>query len=88
MAVYRKNKELLAKHPLLARASNFEGETLVVVHENDELVPSETTDAYINAFNADHIVAKGFPHSFNDAAIDYVELIGYQNKIVDWLQQP
>lgn len=82
---FRRDVEALSKHPLLGRASSFKGRTLVVVHENDEQVPKETTDAYINAFNADVYVAKGFPHSIYNQTRE--ELTEYQNKISEWLNK-
>lgn len=81
---FRTNKDALKKHPLLARAANFKGKTLVVVHEKDELVPPETTDAYIEAFNADSYLAKGFPHSFNKSAPEEDKL-AYKKAIANWL---
>jgi uncharacterized protein len=86
MDAYRRHAEALAKHPLLARASNFRGKTLVVVHENDELVPSETTNAYISAFDADSFVAKDFTHSVSDSPINQQQLDEYQSHIADWLK--
>lgn len=82
---FRKDTEAIAKHPLLARASRFPGKTLVVVHELDELVPKETTDAFIKTFGAETYVAKGFRHSFGDPAnpTDMVE--AYQDAIADFL---
>lgn len=81
--VFRKDKEALKNHPLLARASGFAGKTLVVVHEKDIPVPKETTDAYIKAFNADVRVAKDFPHYIGEMPRD--EIVKYQNAIIDWL---
>lgn len=80
---FRRDVDVLAKHPLLARASNFKGKTLVVVHGNDEQVPKETTDAYIHAFKSDIYLAKGFPHSIRDVPHD--QIIGYQDTISNWL---
>ena len=80
---FRRDVEALAKHPLLARASDFKGKTLVVVHENDELVPKETTDAYIKAFNADVFIAKEAPHSIGELPIE--QITAYQYAISDWL---
>lgn len=82
---FRTDKEALATHPLLARASKFEGKTFVVVHENDELVPRETTDAYIHAFNADSYLAKGFAHSY--ASGPEAEKPKYKKVIADWLNK-
>lgn len=83
---YRRDAEALAKHPLLARASKFEGKTLVVVHENDELVPRETTDAYIKAFNADSFIAKGFIHGVRQSPVSSEQIASYQNRIAEWLK--
>ncbi len=82
---FRIDEQALASHPLLARASKFEGKTFVVVHENDELVPRETTDAYINAFNADSYLAEGFAHSY--ASGPEVEKPKYKKVIADWLNK-
>lgn len=83
---YRTDREMLNSHPLFARASNFKGKTLVVVHEYDESVPKETTDKYIEIFNADTYLAKGFPHSFNVNATEEDKL-AYKNAISDWLSK-
>lgn len=80
---YRRNVEALKKHPLLARAASFAGKTLVVVHENDEQVPKETTDAYVSAFNADVYIAKDTPHSLFDQPRE--KIVEYQTILSDWL---
>jgi hypothetical protein len=82
--VYREDADLLAKHPLLARASNFKGKTLVVVHEFDEQVPKETTDAFIKTFDAEVYLAKGFSHSVNPASPTQ-DIPTYQKTISKWL---
>jgi esterase/lipase len=87
MAEYRKDAEALAKHPLLSSASAFEGRVFVVVHENDEVVPRETTDAYIQAFNADSFVAKDMPHTIDANSLNPALLQEYQDKIAAWLNQ-
>lgn len=84
---YRKDERTLAKHPLLSRASAFAGNTLVVVHENDEIVPRQTTDAYINAFNADSVVAKGCVHTIDDNNLEEGRLQEYQDHIANWLNK-
>lgn len=83
--VFRKDVDALSKHPLLARASNFTGKTLVVVHDQDELVPKETTDAYIKTFSADTYIAEGFKHSF-DPSLPAEKITAYQNAITQWLK--
>lgn len=87
MSEYRKDSLSLAKHPLLARASSFEGNTLVVVHEQDETVPTETTDAYINAFRADSIIAKGFAHSIDKSDQSDAAIKLYHDQISSWLNK-
>lgn len=87
MNEYRQDEEALAKHPLLGRASAFKGKVLVVVHENDELVPRQTTDAYIQAFSADSFNAEGFSHTVDAAVRDPAQLQAYQDQIADWLNQ-
>lgn len=81
---YRTDKTMLNSHPLFARASNFKGKTLVVVHEFDESIPPETTEKYIETFKAETYLAKGFPHSFNVNAPEEDKL-AYKNAISDWL---
>jgi esterase/lipase len=82
---YRRDTEALSKHPLLARASDFKGKTLIVVHEHDDQIPKETTDTYIKTFNADVYIAKGFPHSIYDEPRE--KIVEYQNAISDWLNK-
>ncbi|MES2971175.1 MAG: alpha/beta hydrolase [Patescibacteria group bacterium] len=82
---YRKDPKALAKHPLIRRASVFTGKTLVVVHENDGIVPRQTTDAYINAFDADSIMAKGFAHTIDANNLNVGQLQEYQDHIANWL---
>lgn len=83
--VFRKDTAALARHPLLARASGFTGKTLVVIHDADERVPKETTDAYTKAFSADSYVAKGFGHSFNPS-LPAADIQAYHTAIANWLQ--
>lgn len=80
---YRKDAKQIAKHPLITGASNFKGKTLVVVHENDEVVNKTVTDAYIKAFGADVYVAKSFPHSMRD--VPKKAKADYQKAISTWL---
>lgn len=79
----RRDAEKLATHPLLARASEFGGNALLVVHEDDERIPAETTDAYAKAFKADVIVEHGFTHSLDDATPEQVT--AYFEDIYGWI---
>jgi alpha/beta superfamily hydrolase len=83
-AAFRKDESALSKHPLLARASSFQGQSLLVVHENDEVVPKSTTDAYESAFNPDVIVEKGIGHSLDESATPE-QVTRYFNDIYSWL---
>ncbi len=80
---FRRNSDALAKHPLLARASQFEGNVLLVVHENDEQIPKETTDAYANAFKPETILVEGVTHSLDN--VTEQQVADYNQKIFDWL---
>lgn len=81
---FRRDAEALGKHPLLARASKFEGKVLLVVHENDEQIPKETTDAYANAFKSEVILVKGVTHSLDNVTEQQVN--AYNQRIFDWLK--
>lgn len=87
MMRYRTDASALAQHPMLARASNFKGNTLVVVHEKDEVVPRETTDAFIRTFSADTILAEGFTHKVDRDVKDPAKLEDYQVRIASWLNR-
>lgn len=87
MREYRQDAEALSKHPLLGRASAFKGKVFVVVHENDEVVPRQTTDAYVKAFGADSFMAEGFSHTIDAAVQDPGQLQAYQDRIAAWLNQ-
>lgn len=82
---FRRDAEALAKHPLLARASHFEGNVLLIVHENDEQIPRETTDAYANAFHPEVIFVEGVTHSLDNATPGQIE--DYNQQIADWLTE-
>lgn len=83
---YREDEAFLDSHPLLARASNFKGRTLVVWHDQDEYIPKELVDKYIEVFHADSYCAKGWKHSFKVDAPE-AEQVAYRNAIRDWLQR-
>lgn len=83
---YRTDKKQIEKHPLFARAREYNGKVFVVVHEHDELVPREVTDTYIEVFNADSYLAKDFPHSYYIGAPEG-DKRAYKQAIADWLNQ-
>ena len=80
---FRRDVEALKTHPLLARASEFTGKVLLVVHEHDEEIPRETTDAYANAFSPEIVLIKGITHSLDNATEK--QITDYNQKIFEWL---
>lgn len=80
---FRRDAEALAKHPLLTRASQFEGYVLLIVHERDEQIPKETTAAFANAFHPDLII-EDVTHSLDQASQTQID--EYNQKIIDWLK--
>lgn len=84
---YRETAEKLVDHPLLKRASKFEGDTFVITHELDDVCPVNSTNAFVEAFKADHWVAKGFKHGFGESDITSDQRIEYYKKVSDWLAQ-
>lgn len=84
---FRSNADILIKHPLLKRAADFKGKTLVVVHEKDEFIPTAITDAYIDTFKADKYLAKDFKHSTKEMLTKPDKIKEYQTAIADWLNK-
>ncbi len=85
IAAYRSNTSELERHPLITGASGFKGDTFVVVHEKDEVVPKETTDAYTKAFGADSFIAKDFWHRIDPKILGTKPFVDYQDSIANWL---
>lgn len=87
---YRTDSQVLAHHPLLARARDFRGKTFVMVHDQDELVPKQTTTAFITAFSADSFTQPLFSHSVGDSknkqAVGDEQMEAYQERIAVWLK--
>lgn len=82
---YRNDRKKLEANPLYAKLRQFTGNSLVVVHEHDELVPKPTTDAYIAALQAESSLAEGFAHSFTKSQVSEEQLKRYQQAITTWL---
>lgn len=83
-AKFRRNAKELSGHPLLARASKFEGESFLLVHKRDEQIPKEMTDAYVHAFNPE-IVVHDVTHSLDDATEE--EIDDYEETVLNWLKK-
>lgn len=88
---YRSDESEIAKHPLFARAGSFPGKTLVVVHDNDEVIPKATSNVFIKTFNADSFVEPDFIHNIGDAIneerVSKDVLESYKQKFVNWLEK-
>jgi pimeloyl-ACP methyl ester carboxylesterase len=84
---YRETADKLTNHPLLKRAANFKGKTLVITHELDDVCPVNSTKAFKEAFNADHWEAKGFKHGFGESNITGEQKEDYYNVVSDWLEK-
>ncbi len=83
---YRTKPVELKNDPLLEmKDSPFRGQTLVVIHENDEIIPRQTSEAYIQAFNADRYIAEGFIHAVSQSDIADEQLNDYHEKIANWI---
>lgn len=81
-AAFRRNPKELASHPLLKNAGKFKGKTLLIVHERDERIPKEVTDAYANAFNCS-VANEDVPHSFGKATEE--EIAHYNKTVFNWV---
>lgn len=82
---YRTDPKNFVDHPLLKRASSYNGESYVLTHELDEVCPKPTTDAIANAFGATTWEARGLVHSLGQSTYTPEELETYQDKIASWL---
>lgn len=84
---YRKNTKALKKHPIFLQSPVSDAPTLLVVHGKDKSVPTETTDIYTSAFNAQAYIAEGFAHAFRDPANPQEGVPAYYDALVAWLDQ-
>lgn len=84
---YMAQAENLVEHPLLKRASSFEGRVAVVIHEKDSACPLNTTQAFVDAFQAESWVAPGLQHSMSASALAASEEDSYYQKIIDWMSK-
>jgi len=83
--VYRHDITVVSQHPLFRQEPVFTGETLVVVHAEDEDVPQATSDVYVQAFDAQSFVVPGFRHSSHDPANPPGDMDAYRDRIAAWL---
>lgn len=83
---YRKDSVKIKQHPLFLQSALGETATLLVVHGNDESIPTQTSDAYGDIFNARRYIAEGFVHSFRDVSNPQDNVAEYYNAIVSWLK--
>lgn len=84
---YRESTSNLAEHPLLKRATSFEGETLVITHQNDEQCPKNSTQAFAEAFKCVAIEIPNLKHSFNQSYLNEKQRKEYYELITDWMNK-
>lgn len=82
---FRNNRELVDAHPYLKNASKFEGDVLVITHENDEHTPRVVTDVFRERFNAEEVVVPNITHSLDSEPDEQIE--EYNQIIFDWLKE-
>lgn len=87
LVAYRKNTELITRNALFLQEPAFDGKTLLVVHGNDEDIPTETSDLYKANFVAGMYLAEGFVHGFRDPRNPQDSLESYKSRIANWLQK-
>ncbi|MGV9002032.1 MAG: alpha/beta fold hydrolase [Candidatus Saccharimonadaceae bacterium] len=84
---YRSDADELKKNPLFERMASSPEHVLVVVHENDEVIPRQTSDAYIRAFSADSFIVNGFSHAVSQSNVTKEQIVEYQERISTWVNQ-
>lgn len=85
LVAYRKNTELIKRNPLFLQDSVFNGKTLLVIHGEDEDIPSQTSDLYRGNFKAETYFAEGFRHGYRDPRNPQAGLEPYNAAIANWL---
>ncbi len=86
LVAYRKNTRLIARNALFLQNPVFDGKTLLVIHSNDEDIPTETSNLYQENFAAEIYTAQGFVHGFRDPRNPQEGLEPYRATIATWLQ--
>lgn len=83
--VYRNDVSEIATHPMFTGTKVFKGASFIVVHGDDEVVPTPTTDQYITLFNPEVYIADGFKHSFNDPTNPQGNIPAYIDTLARWI---
>lgn len=82
---FRSDVEALKKHPLFLQEALHAPSTLLMIHSNDEDIPTETSDLYRQVFGASVHTAEGFAHAFRDSSNPQDQVPAYYQAICDWL---
>jgi pimeloyl-ACP methyl ester carboxylesterase len=80
----RHDAAALSKHPLLEGLKSFKGEALLMVHGKDDVIPTETTNAYAAALKPEVALVKDATHSLDQ--MDQAAIAAYNQIMFDWLQ--
>jgi len=87
LAIYRNDAALVARNPIFLQERVFTGATLLVVHENDEDIPTATSSVYKDNYGAETYVAHGFRHSFRDSQNPPEGADAYKLALIAWLKK-
>lgn len=82
---YRRNSELVKKHPIFLQPALNSVSALLVIHGNDASIPTQTTDIYSKMFDATRYTAKGFAHAFRDPSNPQDHVDEYYDTIAGWI---
>lgn len=82
--VFRKDVAALQAHPLFSNILTTQ-RTLVITHELDDTIPTETTDAFARAFRAENVLVNGLHHSLMDPKNPTESIDAYRSKVVGWI---
>ncbi len=87
LSTYRKDKDALKSNPLLIRLSKpHDFASLVMVHDEDEDVPKQTTDSYKKALGGSSYLGEGIQHSFGSPNNNKESVSSYLTFLYEWLK--
>ncbi len=87
---YRENADNfkdLKHHWMFTGVNAVKNRKLVITHEFDTICPKVSTDAFIEAFQADTWEYPGLQHGFSNSDITEDEETAYYQKMIDWMHK-
>jgi len=86
-SIYRKDEDALKINPLFVQLSKpHKFASLVMVHDEDEDVPKQTTDSYKNALGGSSYLGGGIQHSFGSPNNNKESISLYLTFLYKWLK--